>query len=173
MGAWGEKIFENDSAIDWITELEEEKDLTLVIGKLAEILQEYNRNKDDLIESVLASEGLAATEIVLALMNKSSDELPKETLKWLKRKKGPDRKLISFFNRIIKDLDLGEGFSEEWVTYSNDEKWEFIISSLKTYSIEVINIVRSSSELNELWKESNEYKRWLETLENLSLRLES
>jgi len=63
MGAWGVNVFENDSAMDWVIQLEEEKDVSQVFLKLVEIKLENRENNNVLLDSDLASEGLAAIEI--------------------------------------------------------------------------------------------------------------
>lgn len=40
MGAWGEKNFENDDALDWVYELEATTDLT-VVSKTLEVVAKF------------------------------------------------------------------------------------------------------------------------------------
>ena len=173
MGTWGVKVFDNDSALDWISEIEEEKDLSLVFVKLIEVVKQNSDNIDEaLIDADLASEALVSIEIIAALLKKPCCELPQQISKWLKNKKLPDRRLISFFTNLVRDGVMGKDFKIEWKNSTYKEKWNFIVRSLKHYSLQVLEIIKNKSELNELWKEDSiSYQNWVNLLKNLYERL--
>lgn len=71
MGAWDEKNFGNDSAMDWVNEFEDNPTIELLKNTLQDLV-----DSDDYIDMDIASAGLAAAEIVAALKGKSSSDLP-------------------------------------------------------------------------------------------------
>ena len=75
MGAWGFGTFENDDAGDWLFDLEETNDLSLIEQTLT--------LEDDYIEAPDGCNALAAAEIVAALMGKTRGCLPENATKWI------------------------------------------------------------------------------------------
>lgn len=78
MGAWGAGNFENDTALDWVWELEQATDLSVVESAIADVL-----NCDKYLDADLGSIGLAAAEVVAALRDKPPDDLPEEVSAWV------------------------------------------------------------------------------------------
>ena len=78
MGAWGAGNFDNDTALDWIWDLEASKDLSIVEATISEVLDE-----DDYLDPDIACMGLAAAEVVAALKGKPADKLPDEVSNWV------------------------------------------------------------------------------------------
>lgn len=75
MGAWGHKTFENDDASDWLYELEESSDLSVIENALT--------FEDTYIEAPDACNALAAAEILLAIAGKPHSELPENAAAWV------------------------------------------------------------------------------------------
>lgn len=75
MGAWGYKTFENDDAADWLYELEESSDLSVIENALT--------FEDTYIEAPEACNALAAAEILLAISGKPHSELPENAASWV------------------------------------------------------------------------------------------
>lgn len=63
MGAWGTGIFDNDTACDWVNELEGESDLSLIESTIDEVLNVGA----DYLDSDPAREALAAAETIARL----------------------------------------------------------------------------------------------------------
>jgi hypothetical protein len=91
MGAWGEKAFENDSALDWFNDLEAEgvEALRHLLESVAETDEEDYLDIDDGAAAIAAAEIVAAargrgrdrlTEPVIAWLDASGDELVEEDL---------------------------------------------------------------------------------------------
>jgi hypothetical protein len=91
MGAWGEKAFENDSALDWFNDLEAEgvEALRHLLESVAETDEEDYLDIDDGAAAIAAAENVAAargrgrdrlTEPVIAWLDASGDELVEEDL---------------------------------------------------------------------------------------------
>ncbi len=66
MGTWGVGSFGNDNAADWIWELEESDDLSVVEAAILRVLD----CGDELVESPDAQEAIAAAEVLARLQGK-------------------------------------------------------------------------------------------------------
>lgn len=82
MGAWGEKAFQNDSALDWLAELEKSgvAGLRVMLTRIADT--------DEPIDVDDGSAAIAAAEIVAAALGGGTDRLPPEASLWLTRNPG-------------------------------------------------------------------------------------
>lgn len=79
MGAWGEKAFENDSALDWLNDLEEEG-----VSALRGILETVaETGADEYVDVDDGSAAVAASEIVAAALGYGRDRLTKPVRRWL------------------------------------------------------------------------------------------
>jgi Domain of unknown function (DUF4259) len=63
MGAWGNGVFDNDTACDWAYSLEESKDLSVVEAALEQVLA----TSSEYLEASYSEEALAAVEVVARL----------------------------------------------------------------------------------------------------------
>lgn len=72
MGAWGSGTFENDTANDWVYELERVDDLSAVRAAFADVLDAG----DDYLDSDPASMALAACEVIARLRGKGGPSGP-------------------------------------------------------------------------------------------------
>lgn len=77
-GAWDVGAFDNDDALDWVWEVTESSDLTVVAIALDGVSPE-----SDYIEAPTGSYALAAAEMVAALNGKPSAQLPAELAEWV------------------------------------------------------------------------------------------
>jgi len=81
MGAWGPGVFENDDAADWVWELEDDEDGSVIEAALAAVV---DTPRGELAESGDASNAIAAAEIV-ASSGDQMTALPTEATEWIKR----------------------------------------------------------------------------------------
>jgi hypothetical protein len=79
MGAWGEKAFQNDSALDWVAELEA-KGVSAVRRALSTTAE---TPADEYLDSDDGSSALAAAEIVAAALGRGRDRVTKNVIAWL------------------------------------------------------------------------------------------
>jgi hypothetical protein len=79
MGAWGAGNFENDTALDWVWELERSSDLSTVENAISDVL-----NQGEYLDADTGCIGLAAAEVVAALRHKPLDRLPDEVSAWVR-----------------------------------------------------------------------------------------
>lgn len=77
-GAWDTGSFDNDDALDWVWELSESNDLSVVSDALqsAAVTSGY-------LEAPTASMAIAAAEVVAALRGSPRPELPAEVADWV------------------------------------------------------------------------------------------
>jgi len=130
MGAGGVGNFDNDDAMDWVSELERAKSSAFI----AETLRVVTERGDEYLDANEASRALAAAEVVAALKHAGSPRLPVEVKQWVSRHQ------------------VGS-------------------PSLTQLALKAIQRIETSSELSELWDESERADEWYEVLENLEARL--
>ncbi|MFB4320859.1 DUF4259 domain-containing protein [Priestia sp. BR_2] len=168
MGAWGVKSFENDSALDWLLEFQDEKDLTKVVIKIFDFMNECK--EDEFVDSEISSEVIAAAEIVAALFGSPCMDLPPNIAKWVKKKQSYDRSLVSTFDKIVNIIYTKEEVNREWREQSKEQKWSYSLNLLSEIVIQQIDNVLEKTELNELWKSSDEYEKWIFEINDLKNR---
>jgi hypothetical protein len=78
VGAWGAGVFENDSALDWVVELEERGG----IEPVAEALEKATASPDAYLDADDGGMALAAAEAVAASRGAPTDDLPAEVAGW-------------------------------------------------------------------------------------------
>lgn len=84
MGTWGYKTFEDDTACDWLYDLEAEG------MKLLERSLSPEGKEGDFLQMDDAIAILAAAEIVYGLLNGPRDGLPDEAIEWINANKEAD-----------------------------------------------------------------------------------
>jgi hypothetical protein len=78
-GAWGDGGFENDAALDWVSECTESGDVSPVTRALNDAL------KAEYIEAPEGSAAIVAAEVIAAALGKPNPKLPSELRAWVKR----------------------------------------------------------------------------------------
>lgn len=123
MGAWGLQSFDNDDALDWLAELAESEDLSVL--KAALVCEE------DYIESPEACNALAAGEVVLALLGKPRVELPEEAQEWVEHHRLDAKPLVPLAIKILTQI-LGEDseLKELWEETEDFEAWQQDVQGL-------------------------------------------
>lgn len=97
-GAWGTGSFENDTALDWVYEIEESKGSAVLLKTLRTVfLSEY-------IEVDVCSSAIAAAEVVASIKNKKYDSLPKSLASWSRTNESMYEPEMSKF--AIKALEM-------------------------------------------------------------------
>jgi hypothetical protein len=81
VGAWGAGTFENDDAMDWVYELAETDDDTLLVESLHAAAR---HPKDEYLEVPICARALAAAEVVAALTDGIDSVLPDEAREWVR-----------------------------------------------------------------------------------------
>tara|TARA_B100001989_G_C24547027_1_gene471602 strand:- start:57 stop:455 length:399 start_codon:yes stop_codon:yes gene_type:complete len=126
MGAWGYKTFDNDDASDWLYDLEETSDLSL-------IEETVKQGQGDYIEAYDGCNILAAAEIIAALKGQASNDLPEEAEAWIDQNKNLDIKNIEkqVFEAVDRVLSDNSELKELWQDSDDYEAWLEDVNKLK------------------------------------------
>jgi Domain of unknown function (DUF4259) len=108
MGAWGYSAFENDDALDWVTELER-SDSTAILVEAFDVILEL---EGDYVELPEASIAIAAAEVLAGLMGQADPSLPEVVRAWIERQKQEEvdaavvEKARRAINVVLADSEL-------------------------------------------------------------------
>jgi len=126
MGADGHGPFDNDDAMDWVAELAEADDESI----LAEALEAVSLDEDEYVEAPEASIAVAAAEVVAALLDQAADDLPDEVWEYVERQRGAKPGLVKLarkaVTRVLKDSEL----RELWEESDGFEAWKDSLEDL-------------------------------------------
>lgn len=127
MGAWGAGVFENDDAADWVWELEDDENGSVVIAALSEIV---DTPVDDYIEAPEASNALAAAEIVAAARGHHGAELPSEAREWIRVNAARvDAAWLALAAGAVERISIDSELKELWDEAGSDE-WPRVVADL-------------------------------------------
>lgn len=133
MGAWGTGIFENDSALDWVAELVEENDESMIHSTLASIDDKMESIVDTYIEEPDASSILAAAEIVSYFSGNPSDDLPQEVIDWLEENKLKNiSELLELARSSVKIVKNKSELRELWEESDEFDGWLSVVEELES-----------------------------------------
>jgi len=131
MGAWGNGIFENDDALDWIVELEQADDYSVIFDALNTI----EDNADDYLDASDCFCALAAAEVVACIHSKQTNSLPDELSEWLKSQEAMNPKLITKARNATQAILSDSELKDLWAESDDYSKWkselENVISRLE------------------------------------------
>jgi hypothetical protein len=128
MGAWGTGNFDNDTALDWVYDLEDREDLSLVVDTIDAVLQE------EYIDTTVAEEALVAIEVLARLKgNFGKDNAYSEDVdKWVKNH--PLQVEDALLQKAKEAIDMILGDKSEL-----KELWEEV-DEYDTWSSEVLDL---------------------------------
>jgi len=127
MGAWDINIFDNDDASDWLYDLEESEDLSLIEDTL-------EKSKTDYLEAPEGCKILAASEIILALLGNKRKNLPKNAKEWLSNNKKLDptklkKKAAKAIDKVFSEVSE---LNELWLESDEYDNWRKNVEQIKT-----------------------------------------
>lgn len=127
MGTWGMSTFEDDDACDWLADfrdspsidmLDETFDMVLEIG-------------DDYLERTEGACGVAAAEVVAALLGNPAPDLPEEIQKWVVGKAVPSSDLSTKARRVVERVLADDSEKREsWLESADALEWEAKMNDL-------------------------------------------
>jgi hypothetical protein len=121
MGAWGEKTFENDSALDWLAELEA-GGVAVLRGTLSRVA---DTDEDAYLDVDNGTSAIAAAEIVAAALGHGRDRLTENATAWLDANQGtvvPED--LTLANRAVERvLAGGSELRALWDENGQDNDW--------------------------------------------------
>lgn len=83
MSAWGISNFENDTALDWVNGIVEQKEVSSLKESIEQFLANFSPEETSLIE---CSEFLTVSETVAGLLGNPAEDFPEELNDWLESK---------------------------------------------------------------------------------------
>lgn len=132
MGAWGTLNFENDTALDFVYEIEEEGANRIKIA----IEAVNSREEDSFLDSDLCSEALAAIEYIAAAKDKVSEDFPEDAEEWLtpanKENLLAIRNLIANSKQAIDRIKHNSELKDLWEETEEFEEWNKVLDGLVT-----------------------------------------
>ncbi|KIM07754.1 MAG: hypothetical protein KU38_10475 [Sulfurovum sp. FS08-3] len=126
MGAWGTGNFDNDTALDWVYDLEEYEDTTL-------IEQTLNAIDEEDIDASSAEEALIAIEVIARLLGNFKDDAYSEDVdKWVKANplEVSDELLEKAKKTIVLILGENSELRELWEETNDYQSWIDVIKEL-------------------------------------------
>ena len=128
MGAWHAGPFDNDDAMDWVAELEAEG-----LPAAGAILQGVSDLEDgDYLDAPIASQALAAAEVVAALRGQPRSELPDDVAAWVARyPEDPGPELLGHARRAVARVVRESELKELWEESAEAGVWRAATEDLR------------------------------------------
>lgn len=83
MSAWGISNFENDTALDWVGNIVEQKEVSSISDSVEGFVNGFNSEETSLIE---CSQFLTIAETVAGLVGSPAEDFPEELNDWIESK---------------------------------------------------------------------------------------
>jgi hypothetical protein len=127
MGAWGYGSFDNDTALDWLGDLDE-GDASLV-GETLDVVGEAN--EDEYIDADDACNALAAAELVAAALGRGEERLKSGARKWLEKNRDAVRGIgAARAKRAVSRVFESSELRELWDENGEDTEWHTDVREL-------------------------------------------
>jgi hypothetical protein len=127
MGAWGAGLFDNDDVMDWLADLEEAKDWSLVEIAFAAVIADDVEYR----EAPECSVALGAAALVAAKVRAAPIELPKAAQEWVQRVPMPHPGLpavaVECIDAVLQDSEL----KDLWEESDSFKAWKAALRSLR------------------------------------------
>ena len=126
MGAWGASIFENDDAEDWVSELAETDDDSLIASSLVTVVQ-----SDSYLELPECGRALAAAEVVAALLGRPNPVLPESVVDWVeKHPVAVDQAVIDLALKASQRIKTNSELKDLWEETGSAGEWYRVLEDL-------------------------------------------
>lgn len=127
MGVQGPKSFQNEVALEWVSELAEYTDLAGAVGAIDAVMAD----KADYLDADVCQEGVAAAEVVAAAAGKPAAELPAEVKTWIGGKPKPDAALVAKTLEAMAAIREKSELHEFWEDSDDLAGWTAAMDELK------------------------------------------
>ncbi len=127
MSAWGISNFENDTALNWVSRIVEQKEVSNLSDSINDFISAFSPEETSLIE---CSEFLTIAETIAGLIGSPAEDFPEELKEWIESKyikieqstidnakKGV--KLI-MIDSEAKEMFLDSGYFKSWEKTQKD-----------------------------------------------------
>jgi len=120
MGAWGSGVFENDDAGDWVWELEDDADGSVIVEALSIIVDTAIDEQPDAGDS---SNALAAAEVVASARGPRTPGLPTEASVWIQAHAAlVDQSWLALASGAVERIAIDSELKDLWDA-SGDGTW--------------------------------------------------
>jgi len=127
MGAWGPGVFENDDAGDWVWELEDDADGSVIIEALSVVV---DTPIDEQPEAGDSSNALAAAEVVASARGPRSPGLPTEASVWIAAHAAlVDRSWLALASGAVERIAIDSELKDLWDN-AGDDAWSDVVADL-------------------------------------------
>ncbi|MBD3918606.1 DUF4259 domain-containing protein [Paenibacillus sp. PR3] len=127
MGAWGYGNLENDTVLDWIAELIETDDMSLISESIEFVVE------DDDIDADVASIAIGAIEVLAALQDRrGNEEYDEELNDWINEHKGKGKNLLPRAQKALQKIVLDSELKDLWEESESFEEWLKTIKELES-----------------------------------------
>ena len=131
MGAWGYANFENDTALDFVWEIEESGVSTIIhaIKKINTVAETEQLDADE------CTEALAAIEYIATAKGNMSEDFPESAEEWMAKYKGTeltDAGLVAESHKAIDRIKSNSALKELWAETEDGESWLKVLEGLKS-----------------------------------------
>lgn len=83
MSAWGISNFENDTALNWVSRIVEQKEVSNLSDSINDFISAFSPEETSLIE---CSEFLTIAETIAGLIGSPAEDFPEELKEWIESK---------------------------------------------------------------------------------------
>lgn len=152
MGAWGPKSFENDAALDWMGDLLESKDPSLISQVFKQILAyDGTRKKYFLgvcikcwqvqLPASMGEKTLAAGEIVSAIFGQPPHELPKSVEEWLETGIHMPKEVLEMAREAVAKIHTSSELKDFWEEdgVAHARPWHEVVVDLEHRLAQIAN----------------------------------
>jgi hypothetical protein len=141
MGAWEAGNFENDSAMDWVGDLLESGDASFIHATFHRVLEHdgtkrtkflwITRRHREMLPADIASQALAAAEIIAAWRDRPLAKLPKGVTEWLEHNKPFfKQELVTFAQQAINKVKTDSELKTLWEE-GDPSRWQNAVADLE------------------------------------------
>lgn len=128
MGAWAADSFDNDDAGDWVLELADAKDISILAEAFSRVTQ-----CQGYLEAPDCSISIAAAEVVAALRKCPAVELPDEVVAFVKRMDSPPSdELIASALGALQRIKAKSELQELWDESDHRDRWYEAVAELES-----------------------------------------
>ena len=127
MGAWGTGSFDNDDALDWVSNLEESEGNSAI----EDALDAISPDDSEYIEAPECSMAIAAAEVIAALGYRPSRDLPDNVREWVRGRPIPDERLRQRARDAITRILRSSEFQELWAESPDAAAWTASLQNLQ------------------------------------------
>jgi hypothetical protein len=130
MGAWAEGSFDNDDSRDWIEDLEDAEDISVLEEAFAAVTE---LGKEDYLEAPECCIAIAAAEVVAAMRKHPAAGLPEKVTAYVARIGTPPRPvLVAAALAALERIRTKSELQELWAENKNSEMWHQAVTDLES-----------------------------------------